>query len=193
VEEESDSKLHYADRWATSLCGTIDTLQQLEFESGSPGERLQERLAYAAKVYRDAKKEDDNAINLQKTNPDFKRGFIFAMRAIIDMVESKDGSYSGTHLVEFLHNFLLVNSTLDNIEDHKKMNNEIRVKLDEQDFRCLVSGGVLKIKIPDSKQEIKICLADIGFHIMDQAISDIEIGKMEPYSNLTRENQSGWL
>lgn len=62
---------------------------------------------------------------------------------------------------------------------------ETKIKLYEDDFRCLVSGGVLTFK--SKHQEIIICLADIGFHRMDLAILDVETGKLPTWSHLTKE------
>ncbi len=62
----------------------------------------------------------------------------------------------------------------------------IKIKLDEKDFRCLVSGGILTVIDPEAKTEVHIILADIGFHRMDQAISDVESGDLKTYSHLTR-------
>ena len=62
---------------------------------------------------------------------------------------------------------------------------ELKIKLDEDDFRCLISGGILTIK--SKEQEIMIYLSDIGFHRMDLAISDVDSGKLSPYSHLTKE------
>lgn len=109
-------------RWAHSMCQTIDTFEKLVFEKDSIEERFQERCVYAAKAFRDATKENDYVINLQKSSPDFKRGFIFSMRAVIDMVENKPNTYTIADLMDFLHNFILVNHTMENIE---KMKNEI--------------------------------------------------------------------
>jgi hypothetical protein len=44
------------------------------------------------------------------------------------------------------------------------------IKLDLQDFKCLVGGGVLKVG-----DLIRICLSDIGFEAMDDAIVDAMI------------------
>jgi hypothetical protein len=41
----------------------------------------------------------------------------------------------------------------------------MNIRLDEEDFKCLVRGGVLKIG------DIHIILSDIGFDCMDYAIS----------------------
>lgn len=39
------------------------------------------------------------------------------------------------------------------------------ISLDDEDFRCLVRGGVIKIG-----DRVSICLKDIGFDKMDEAI-----------------------
>lgn len=67
---------------------------------------------------------------------------------------------------------------------NKKMK-EIYIKLYEDDFRCLVSGGLLTLK--NNNQDVIIMLADIGFNRMDKAIKDAASGKLEHYSNLTRD------
>lgn len=57
------------------------------------------------------------------------------------------------------------------------MNEEKYIKLDEEDFKCLVRGGLLKIG------NINLLLSDIGFDRMDKAISiadngvDIYVGR----------------
>lgn len=61
----------------------------------------------------------------------------------------------------------------------------IKIKLYEDDFRCLVSGGILTLK--HGNCEIDILLADIGFHVMDKAIDDADSGKLPHYSNMTRD------
>ncbi len=48
------------------------------------------------------------------------------------------------------------------------------VSLDEDDFRCLVSGGIIKCG-----QHIQICLQDIGYSIMYDAIADAQSGLIE--------------
>lgn len=62
----------------------------------------------------------------------------------------------------------------------------IKIKLDESDFQCLVSGGVLTVR--DDNQQVEIILADIGFHRMDHCIYNVEIGKVKPYSHKERRN-----
>lgn len=64
---------------------------------------------------------------------------------------------------------------------------QIKIRLEEDDFQCLVSGRVLTLKDNDNKQEILICLADIGFHRMDHCISEVDSGKVETYSHLTKD------
>lgn len=60
-----------------------------------------------------------HSVVLHKTSPEFKRGFYFAMRCIIDMASNKGTDYTVKDLLDFLHNFLLVNRTLENIEKMK--------------------------------------------------------------------------
>lgn len=62
-----------------------------------------------------------HSVVFEKTSAEFKRGFFFAMRCIIDMVSNKPDTYTAAELLDFLHNFLLVNRSLANIE---KMKNE---------------------------------------------------------------------
>ena len=62
----------------------------------------------------------------------------------------------------------------------------IPISLDENDFTCLVRGGVLTIK--DEEITIMVCLKDIGFHRMDEAISKAEKG-IDIYKNLERKSQ----
>jgi hypothetical protein len=64
---------------------------------------------------------------------------------------------------------------------------QIKIRLDEDDFQCLVSGGILTLKDAKNKQEIAICLADIGFHRMDHCITQVDTGKVEPYSHLNKD------
>lgn len=52
------------------------------------------------------------AINLQKSSPEFKKGFIFAMRCIIDMVKGKDESYTMADHIKFLSDFLEIQTLL---------------------------------------------------------------------------------
>lgn len=67
------------------------------------------------------------------------------------------------------------------------MTKEIRIKLYEDDFQCLVSGGILTLQDKKNDQEILICLADIGFHRMDYCIGEVDAGNVKPYSHLTKE------
>jgi len=61
----------------------------------------------------------------------------------------------------------------------------MNINLNEEDFRCLVSGGILTVhKI--NGPEIKIMLSDIGFHRMRKAIEDCYHGDLKAYSNLTK-------
>lgn len=62
----------------------------------------------------------------------------------------------------------------------------IKIKLDENDFQCLVSAGILTIK--DKEQEIQIILADIGFHRMDYCITNVDTGNVKPYSHREKIN-----
>ena len=46
----------------------------------------------------------------------------------------------------------------------------INIMLDEQDFACLVRGGVIHLG------NLRIALKDIGFHVMDELISKADNG-----------------
>jgi hypothetical protein len=52
------------------------------------------------------------------------------------------------------------------------MKEKIFISLDEEDFKCLVRGGVLTIK-----DEVIIILKDIGFFEMDKALDSAMDGK----------------
>lgn len=60
------------------------------------------------------------------------------------------------------------------------MNKNINISLDEEDFKCLVRGGVLHIN-----DEIKISLKDIGFFNMQEAIDSAVEGN-DIYKNRNR-------
>ena len=60
------------------------------------------------------------------------------------------------------------------MEDEIKVENIKYVSLDEEDFRCLVRGGILKVD--KGKYSIHIILKDIGFGRMDKAIHDADMG-----------------
>ncbi len=64
--------------------------------------------------------------------------------------------------------------------------NEIKIALNEEDFRCLVRGGVLTIN--DASQTVKILLNDIGFIAMTQAMHDAE-GGVDNYVPHERSNE----
>lgn len=61
----------------------------------------------------------------------------------------------------------------------------IKISLDQEDFNCLVCGGVLSINVL-AKERIDICLQDIGFDNMHDALDDVEAGKIKTYTNRTR-------
>jgi hypothetical protein len=44
------------------------------------------------------------------------------------------------------------------------------IMLDQEDFTCLVRGGVLHVG------NLRIALKDIGFHVMDEAITKADNG-----------------
>jgi len=52
------------------------------------------------------------------------------------------------------------------------------VMLDYEDFKCLVRGGILTIK----NLNLDIALRDIGFHMMDEAIT-LADNKVDIYKN----------
>lgn len=56
------------------------------------------------------------------------------------------------------------------------------ISLDEEDFKCLVRGGVIKIG-----DRVKICLKDIGFTTMCDAIARVQVGLEEPYKDHIKE------
>lgn len=58
------------------------------------------------------------------------------------------------------------------------------IKLDEEDFRCLVSGGTLTVHTPVAT--VMLILADIGFDRMDKAILDVDSQILPAYSSRTR-------
>lgn len=109
-----------------------------------------------------------------------------------------------THLLNVLSCIFLIITCIFSIISERKRNKETdfiinrlikqnmenkmiktHIKLNEDEFRSLVSGGILTIKSKDS--EIMICLSDIGFHRMDAAIDDAQSGRLTHYSNLTRD------
>lgn len=55
----------------------------------------------------------------------------------------------------------------------------IKIYLDQEDFNCLIRSGILTIKSPTA--DIKICLRDIGFgvmqHILDAAFTDQKLNQ----------------
>lgn len=76
--------------WARGLCVAIDQLEILIFEKDSPGYRFQERCVHAARIFREStKRESDNSACLHKSPPDFRRGFRFAIRCVVDMLHSR--------------------------------------------------------------------------------------------------------
>lgn len=53
---------------------------------------------------------------------------------------------------------------------------DVYISLDEEDFRCLVRGGILQITDIKDNSRVMITLKDIGFHRMDKAIEDADKG-----------------
>jgi hypothetical protein len=58
----------------------------------------------------------------------------------------------------------------------------VNIMLDEEDFKCLVRGGVICI----TGHGIKIALKDIGFEAMDEAITMADKG-IDIYKNHDKE------
>jgi len=56
------------------------------------------------------------------------------------------------------------------------------ISLDEEDFRCLVRGGVIKYD-----DRVSICLKDIGYPTMYDAIADAQTGIAEIYKDHIKE------
>ncbi len=52
----------------------------------------------------------------------------------------------------------------------------IKIVFDEEDLRCLIRGGILKIKSP-SGIEVEMILTDIGFPAISRALTDAMAGK----------------
>ena len=70
---------------------------------------------------------------------------------------------------------------------------KVVIKLDEKDVECLIGGGCLTLKVPDSPEQIKIFMADIGFDLISKMMWDIQTDRVAPYRDLTRENQGKWV
>lgn len=51
------------------------------------------------------------------------------------------------------------------------------ISLGEEDFKCLVMGGILEVFDPINKKSIHIALEDIGYGAMTDAIADASLGK----------------
>lgn len=64
---------------------------------------------------------------------------------------------------------------------------EVYITLNEKDFRCLVRGGMLSITHSKSNVLTNICLKDIGYTSIHNAIVEAEEGKEKVYENRTRE------
>ena len=58
------------------------------------------------------------------------------------------------------------------------------ISLDEEDFRCLVRGGVVKYD-----DRISFCLKDIGFTIMYDATSNAQVVLEEAYKDHIKEKK----
>jgi len=66
------------------------------------------------------------------------------------------------------------------------MTEDIKIALNEQDFRCLVRGGELTIE--DASVRIKLIVNDIGWDPIRQALGDAMSGK-DLYVPYTRSNE----
>ena len=67
-------------------------------------------------------------------------------------------------------------SILNLLRKENQRQRDVYVSLDEDDFNCLVRGGVLKIAYVDKRQVVQVCLKDIGFDRMDKAIDSAKRG-----------------
>lgn len=63
---------------------------------------------------------------------------------------------------------------------------EFYFKMKKEDFQALVSGGIIKIKFNESGVQFNLCLADIGFDVMDKCITNVESGDTRPYTGIER-------
>lgn len=70
---------------------------------------------------------------------------------------------------------------------------KVVVKLDEKDMECLVGGGVLTLKIPNTPEQIKIFMADIGFDLISKMMWNIQTERVPPYRDLTKMNNGEWV
>ncbi len=59
-----------------------------------------------------------------------------------------------------------------------------RLLLDDEDFSCLVRGGILKIP----KLKLEIALSDIGFGTMYDKLSNA-VNKIDTYKNHTQDSK----
>lgn len=102
-------------RWAKSLCLSIDQLGQLIFEKDSPGYRFQERCVHAARIFREStERESDDSVCLHKSPPDFRRGFLFAIHCIVDMLHSRKRNNTPVdEVLRILESFVDLNFLLD--------------------------------------------------------------------------------
>lgn len=116
---------------ASSLFFAIDELEKMVFKKDSPGYRFQERCVNAARIFRESTtRENDSSVCLHKSPPDFRRGFRFAVRCIVDMLHSRKGNESAVdEVLRILSTFIDLDFMLDVdhvCEPHNKkaLNNE---------------------------------------------------------------------
>ena len=64
------------------------------------------------------------------------------------------------------------------------MNNNIKIVLNREDFRCLIRGGQLSIELKDSK--VQMILQDIGFNEMENDIDYYRYNKQDIMKSWTR-------
>lgn len=62
---------------------------------------------------------------------------------------------------------------------------EVKIVLNEEDFRCLVRGGELTLTYPKEKAEVRIILQDIGIHAMFDGVNRARSG-IDLYKGLSR-------
>jgi len=63
-------------------------------------------------------------------------------------------------------------------KENSALRKHIHISLDQEDFSCLVRGGVLTIARADKEQAytIKLALKDIGFGIMEAELASAQLG-----------------
>jgi hypothetical protein len=63
-------------------------------------------------------------------------------------------------------------------QENSSLRNAIKISLDQEDFSCLVRGGVLNVARADKYQSftVMLMLQDIGFHVMEGEIASAQLG-----------------